>query len=241
MTMRSAILWSMGTALAVIGCRGSTNPQNSPARLTITPEATSACVGDSVALSASLSGVPVAPSLIRWNSLNPSVATVKASGVLLALQEGRARISATTDEAPEAADSMVLNVVSVPAVTVSISEVNVSGTTLAEQLDSLNGVVDVYVRVPSLSGCLNRQFSQAQLMLGPQGTLSAAEPVAQTPPGILAPDSTVRLTFNTNATVGGGAAHPNGQYAMFVRFKHAGSYGNDVQSSTANVTINNRP
>ncbi|MDE3216072.1 MAG: hypothetical protein KGO03_06720, partial [Gemmatimonadota bacterium] len=118
------------------------------------------------------------------------------------------------------------------------SSIDKAGTTQPAPLDSLTGAVDVTIATPAFGMCLNQRFDRADLMV--KEDTASMSVVAATITGVLHGGSMNTLTFNTDSTTSGGQpVFPDGAYAMRVRFVHHGTFGSDVISSTAGITIRN--
>jgi len=96
--MRRIVPIVLGVLLAalVAACGAPTAPPASVTGVTVTPEAATVEVGDTVALSATVQPAGVSQS-VTWTSDTPSVATVATNGVVSGVSVGTAQITATSN------------------------------------------------------------------------------------------------------------------------------------------------
>lgn len=109
--------WSGPIAATFGSCNdaGTSPPPPVVAAVTITPDGAALTVGATQPLTAAASdanGTPIPGTPIAWSSDSPAIATVSAAGLVTAVAEGSARVSATAPNG--VADTVTITVTAVP-------------------------------------------------------------------------------------------------------------------------------
>ncbi len=85
---------------------------------------------------------------LRWWSANPSIASIDASGIVRARQNGQARLFASTLDGSMLVDSLDINISNQPIFT---SSLQVENATLRDTIDTPNGTLQLsFLRMPAI-------------------------------------------------------------------------------------------
>jgi DNA/RNA endonuclease G (NUC1) len=117
----AAGVWSQGTStFGACNDDGVEPPDPEVASVTVSPPSATVAVGSSISLAASAldaSSAPIGGVPFSWNSSNPAVATVSATGVVTGLAEGNTVVSATAPNSIAGSSAIHVTTVTPPPVT----------------------------------------------------------------------------------------------------------------------------
>ena len=191
----------------------------------ITPPSATLVVGQAITATANVQGTNSPSQAVTWNSLAPSVASVNQSGVVTAIANGTAVITATSNANSSIVGTMAVTVFTPQPATISIQSITQGNLGTPVTLTNVNGQIEITLNVDNGAYTITK----AQALVN--GATVIAEQVFASSSASAAPaavPSTIVLSLNTRQV-----QKANGQYVPVIF--------NGPNSITARIYVANSP
>lgn len=233
---------ALALAGVLAGC-GDDVTVKTPTVVTVTPASASIKVGETVTLTAAVTG-DVANKTVNWTSADPAKATVDASGKVTGVSAGAATITATSTADPDAHGSALVTVSASAEAKVSIQKVTTGTTQTPVNPNNVQGQIEVTLNLDPG----DQEVTKVEVLLDGQPACSQDLSVQEMQQLRLAAVSEtveavdIVCTINTAAfdPANGAVTYANGTHQLSARATIGGNQPGSVASSSVALLFNNQ-